>query len=59
MKNSAVFMVEQTLNEEEDENTADALDGFLTILRGIPSSDTLMPDGKPRGRHGLWQEKCQ
>jgi hypothetical protein len=59
MKNSVVFLVEQALNEEEDENTADALDGFLAVLRGIPSLETVLPDGKSRSRHGLWQEQCR
>ncbi|KAG0053819.1 Nucleoporin nup85 [Gryganskiella cystojenkinii] len=59
MKNSVVFLVEQALSEEEDENTADGLEGFLAVLRGIPSSETLLPDGKSRGRHGMWQEQCR
>ncbi|KAI7818859.1 Nup85 nucleoporin-domain-containing protein [Gamsiella multidivaricata] len=59
MRESVVFMIEQTLNDEPDEDVADALDGFLRILKGIPSPETILLDGKSYERHRKWQEDCK
>ncbi|KAG0257227.1 Nucleoporin nup85 [Mortierella polycephala] len=59
MKRSAVFMLEQALSDEETENIADALEGLLKIVRGIPSSEASVPDGKSRERHRKWQGQCE
>ncbi|KAF9580921.1 Nucleoporin nup85 [Lunasporangiospora selenospora] len=58
MRKSVVFMIEQALNDEENDETADALDALVRILRGIPSSETTLPDGKSKERHRKWQEDC-
>ncbi|KAG0319865.1 Nucleoporin nup85 [Dissophora globulifera] len=58
MRKSVIFMVEQTLNDETDEDAADALEVFLKALQGIPSSETTIPDGKTHQRHRKWQEEC-
>ncbi|KAK3828775.1 MAG: Nup85 nucleoporin-domain-containing protein [Benniella sp.] len=59
MKASAVFIVEQILNDETDDKIADALEGFLRVLQGVPSSGSFLPDGKSLERHRKWQEGCE
>ncbi|KAF9087361.1 Nucleoporin nup85 [Mortierella sp. AM989] len=59
MKNSVVFMVEQTLSDEADEDIADALESFLRLLKGIPSSESSIPGGKSYERHMKWREACE
>ncbi|KAF9997857.1 Nucleoporin nup85 [Modicella reniformis] len=59
MRESVVFIVEQTLNDETDDKVADALEGFLKVLQGIPSSESFVPDGKSLERHKKWQEDCE
>jgi hypothetical protein len=59
MKASAVFIVEQILHDETDDKIADALEGFLGVLQGAPSSGSFLPDGKSLERHRKWQEGCE
>lgn len=58
MKMSIVFMLEQSVNDEENEDDADALDGFLKIVRGMPSEETTGADSKSQERHRKWVEQC-
>ncbi|KAG9325016.1 hypothetical protein KVV02_000525 [Mortierella alpina] len=58
MKMSIVFMLEQTVNDEENEDDADAMDGFLRIVRGMPSKETTGADSKSQERHRKWVEQC-
>jgi len=58
MVKSAIFILDQTLSDEEDEDVANALEALLKVLRGIPSSTTL-PAGTSHGRHKKWQEQCK
>ncbi|KAG0244877.1 Nucleoporin nup85 [Mortierella sp. GBA43] len=50
---------DQFVNDETDDKTADALEGFLKVLKGIPSSKTFLPDGRSLERHRKWQEGCE
>jgi hypothetical protein len=59
MKESVVFIIDQFVNDETDDKTADALEGFLRVLKGIPSSKTFLPDGRSLERHRKWQEGCE
>ncbi|KAF9438961.1 Chitin synthase, class 3 [Entomortierella beljakovae] len=59
MKQSAIFMVEQTLSDEVDEDTANSLESFLRLLKGIPSSESTKPGGKTYERHMKWREGCE
>ncbi|KAF9198989.1 Chitin synthase, class 3 [Haplosporangium sp. Z 27] len=59
MKKSVVFMVEQTLNDETDEDVADALESFLRLLKGIPSPESSIPGGKAYEKHMKWREACE
>ncbi|KAF9174711.1 Nucleoporin nup85 [Mortierella sp. AD010] len=59
MKKSVVFMVEQTLSDEADEDVADALESFLKLLKGIPASESSILGGKAYERHMKWREACE
>jgi hypothetical protein len=59
MIESAIFMLEQTLNDEEDEHLANALEDLVRVLRGTPSSEKNLPPGEPHSRHMKWKEECK
>ncbi|KAG0204874.1 Nucleoporin nup85 [Mortierella sp. GBA30] len=58
MKRSVVFMLEQTMNDEENEDDADALESLLKIVRGMPSEETAGSDGWAQEKHRKWTEQC-
>ncbi|KAF9425389.1 Nucleoporin nup85 [Podila epigama] len=59
MRKAAMFMLEQALGEEEAEDIADALEGLLRLLRGIPTLQTTIRDSKLKERHFKWQQDCR
>ncbi|KAG0375496.1 Nucleoporin nup85 [Mortierella sp. AD032] len=59
MIESAIFILDQTLNEEEDEKVANALEALLDVLHDIPTSEKTLPPGEPHTRHMKWQEQCK
>ncbi|KAF9910212.1 Nucleoporin nup85 [Linnemannia zychae] len=59
MIESAIFILDQTLNDEEDDRVANALEALLDVLRDIPASEKALPSGPPVARHSKWQEQCK
>ncbi|KAG0331544.1 Nucleoporin nup85 [Podila humilis] len=59
MRKAVLFMVEEAWKEEDNDDVADALEGFQKILRGIPTTQTTVRDSKIKERHYKWQEECR
>ncbi|KAG0066038.1 Nucleoporin nup85 [Linnemannia elongata] len=59
MIESVIFILEQTLNEEEDEQVARALEELVRVLSDIPSSEKSFPLGEFHTRHMKWKEECK
>ncbi|KAF8945103.1 Nucleoporin nup85 [Haplosporangium gracile] len=59
MIESAIFILEQTLNDEEEEQVARALEDLVRVLKDAPSFEKTFPPGELHTRHMKWKEECK